>query len=417
MPIRDSMTYDKEHGWIWKNPTEAIRAKNPAAYGDAPIGPTPVQNTPYTPSTAPAGSTPPALAPEAASPTPAYVPSGEPMSNDPLTDPNAQDRFITPENTMVNQRIGWDVRETDPAKIDAAFKQAMSASRGGGAQVGDSENLQYMFDQLRGDFEGGMNREDLIRRQFEAQQPFFDAQYEDQVKGQAERTAAMGRTGSGMYDREFADITERSRLQREGMLGSLTANAAAQAIQDRLGMYGAGANLAGIEANRDISGAQISNQFRGQGLQALLGAAGLDQNRQGADIGVDMARRNALVGERQYEYGLSRDAMSDQAMQMQYMNQGFESNPLDQINQTVSHEQDAAAQYGANAGQINSQLSEEAKARAAAGGGGVGPTSTEAVFGTPSSPTQFDRPRLTRPGSTINTTPIPTTKTNFGAVQ
>jgi hypothetical protein len=324
------------------------------------------------------------------------------------------DRFITPENTLVNQRIGWDVRETDSAKIDKAFSQALAAARGGGANVGDSANLQYMFDQLRSDFEGGLNREDLIRRQFEGQQPFFDAQYEDMVKSQMERTAGMGRTGSGMYDREFADITERSRLQREGLLGQLTAQAAAQAIQDRLGLYGAGTGMAGVEANRDIAGAQISNQFRGQGLQALLGAAGLDLNRQGADIGIDMARRNALMGEREHEYRMSRDAMADQAMQMAYMNQGGnQNNPLNQINQTVGAEQRGAETYGTSAGQINTQLGDVAEGQAAQPTGDM----VAEKFGTPVPRPYPNRPRLTRPGSTINTTPIPVGTTDYSDIR
>jgi hypothetical protein len=213
-----------------------------------------------------------------------------------------------------------------------------------------------------------------------------------------------------MYDREFADITQRGDEARFGLLGNITAQAASQAIQDRLGLYGAGSSLAGIEANRDISGAQISNAFRGQGLQALLGAAGLDLNRQGADIGTDLARRNALMGEREHEYRMSRDAMADQANQMAYMNQGFQSNPLDQINRTAGTEMGASEQYGANAGQIGQELGAAAEGRGAAPG--TVEQQVQTVYG--SNP---NRPRLTRPGSTINTEPIPIPRTNYGDIQ
>jgi hypothetical protein len=165
MATSDKMYYDREKGkWLWKNPSQAIIDANPQDYGQAAPAPAAAPPQTYAPPPAPGTPVGGSTAPAATAP-PALVPSGEPMSNDPLTDPNALDRFITPENTLINQRIGWDVRDTDSAKIDKAFSTALKAARGGGANVGESENLQYMFDQLRGDFEGGMNREDLIRRQ------------------------------------------------------------------------------------------------------------------------------------------------------------------------------------------------------------------------------------------------------------
>jgi len=341
--------------------------------------------------------------------------SGRVVENTPVTDTSQLDRFLTPENTLINQRIGLDAREIDRGRVDQSFEEALNAIRGGGDKVGQSADLQSLLSSLRGDIDGGLNREDIVRRQFEAQLPFLDEQFAEQSRRLGERTASLGRTGGGFVDRDFADLDLRALRGREGLLGKLTADAAEQEIQDRLGLFNAGTGLTGVQASRDIAGAQTANAFRGQGLNALLGAASLDI--QGQEIGVrsDFGRADFLQRERAFERSQARDAMSDRRTELGFQSRGFESNPQGQLNTTAGTILDASGQFGTNAGQIGDTIAANAKARAAAGGGGalpgtsnLGKTQTQSIFGTPS--------RLQRPGSTLNLGPIKRRPANFGGL-
>jgi hypothetical protein len=396
MALQDKMHFDREQNkWVWNSPQQQATA--------AP-SPSQVEQQASTPAAAA-----PQVDPAAAAATPGLALPAE--ANMPVIDPNALDRFITPENTLTRQRIGFDVRETDPTKIDTAFQQALETAQRGGTGVGGSANLAMLFKALRGDVEGGLNREEIVRRQFESQLPFLDEQFAEQGRQLAQRTAAMGRTGSGMVDRSFADLNLRGQRGREGLLGSLTSQAAQQEIADRLGLYQAGSSLAGVEAQRDIANAQAKNSMRGVGLNSLLGAAGLDLQRQGLGIETDLNRRGALVGERNFERQLGRDAQEDAYRQAVLQQQGYASNPAGALQQGAGTDIAVGSQYGANAASIGDAAAGAAQAQAA----NVPPVPQAGqaqVYGTPTG-----RPRLTRPGSTINTTPIPTTPTDFGAVQ
>lgn len=99
-----------------------------------------------------------------------------------LTDPNGLDRYITADNTLRNQRLGFNVEAGSVA--DAAGKA------------------------------------------FQSQLPALDQQFGHQVEGLAKSTASMGRTGSGMHDRSFQGLTDNARATREAMLGNLTFGAA-----------------------------------------------------------------------------------------------------------------------------------------------------------------------------------------------
>jgi hypothetical protein len=406
MPISDKMHYDQAKGkWVWNESPEVGVAK-----WQEPAG---APNIPFNPSTAPAAPQP-SLNPDVA-PVPPKDLTGGPealtvdnagniVQNTPVTGTEQLDRYITPENTLINQRIGLDAREIDTTMID---KLAAAAGRGG-AGVGQSAELQALLASLQGDVEGGMNREDIVRRQFESNLPFLDERFEDSSRMLAERTSAMGRTGGGFVDRDFADLDLREKRGREAMLGQLTSQAAQQEIADRIGLYNAGTGLTGVQAGRDIANAQQLNSARGVGLQALLGAAGLDLQGQNIGVNTDFRQADFLQRERQYEYGMSRDAMSDEAMRLEMAQTGFGSDPTGQLNTTSTQLGRTSEQYGVNAGDINATLGQNAQAQAAQ------PTpSTTQVYGAPK---RLTMPRTKYPGSTIDLNPITRRPTDMGGL-
>ncbi len=331
--------------------------------------------------------------------------SGRVVENAPITRTNQLDRFITPENTLQNQRIGLDVREVDNTKIDQTFQAALAASKGGGG-VGKSQGLEEILGAIKGDIGGDLNREDIVRRQFESQLPFLDEQFSEQSKALASRTSALGRTGGGFVDRDFAELDLRQIRGREGLLGQLTANAAEREISDRIGLFNASTGLLGVEASRDIAGGRQKIAARGQGLSALLGAAGLDLQGQQSGINTDFGRGEFLQREREFENRLSRQAVQDEQNRMVFQQQGFDSNPQNQLNQTSNRVGDVSDQFGNNAGQIGDSLQNQAESEAA--------QQNSATFGTQ---TSILPPRLQRPRSTLDLNPVTKRPSQFGDIR
>lgn len=305
---------------------------------------------------------------------------GEP--DEPITDPNELPRFITPENTLRRQRLGFDVRNVsaDTRGLSRIADRLANFDVGDTALGEGSEFQGFLQSQLRGDLEGGLNREDLVRRLFESQLPGLDRQFDDRAEGIAQRTSALGRTGSGLVDREFAELNNEALRAREGLLGRITAQAAQQAIQDRLGLFGAGQGLAGLEQQRDIAGAQLPLQA----LQAAGGvegrAASLGLQAAGQNRATDLARSAFLQQQQAREDMLARQAMQDRADQLRFMERGFQSArdvPF-ALDRTAGREMAGSRQFGTQAGLTREQI---AAARAAEERAGMSPAAvaTEAM--------------------------------------
>jgi hypothetical protein len=185
-------------------------------------------------------------------------PGGSPA---PVTDPNALPRYITPENTLRNQRIGFDV---NPGSLAEAAKAAIAA-----------------------------------------QLPALDQQFGDEVERHAKATAAMGRTGSGMFDKEFGRISDRAQIARDALFAGHT-----------------------FDANR----------------------RDLDAN-----LATDLSRVGHLVGERNYDDRLARYAMDDEANRLRFLSTAFDDS-IGADSLLMSALMGGANMYGANAGQLNGQV-------------------------------------------------------------
>lgn len=264
---------------------------------------------------------------------------------------------VTPQNTLRNQRLGFNVRNVDPATegLRGLSQQFQDLANQGGPAA-STDFLSGLKQNVQEDLAGGLNRENLIKRQFESQLPFLNEQFDKKANEIAERTSALGRTGSGMTDREFAELENQQQLKREGLLGQITADAAQQAIQDRLGLMQAGQGLAGQQLQREAQAGR-ANRAALQGAGRLSRAASrLGLRGQQANQQRDLARQRHLRQQQRREDQLARQAMQDRARQMQFMQQGGFTNPQGAIGQAAQTAMMGANEFGANAGAINQQL-------------------------------------------------------------
>ena len=214
---------------------------------------------------------------------------------------------ITPENTLRDQRLGFDVNAQQvnaPTSVDPVTARDTTGS---------------------------------ISQMFNAQLPALMQQFKDESRALVQRTAAMGRTGSGLFNRESGFVGDRALQAREGLLGKLIF----QATQ--------------ADAGRALQAA-MGNQ--GAGLQSNSLAAQIAQANANRALDVDMARQNWFGNQQAREDALANSAMMNQQIQAQLLGQGFQGAPTGAIGQAANAYMQGANQYGANAGQINSQTGE-----------------------------------------------------------
>lgn len=224
----------------------------------------------------------------------------------PITDPNSLDRYITPGNTLRNQRIGYGV--TAPSTSGSRVSASNVSSR---------------------DVAGRANAA------FEAQLPQMMQSFRDEIEGLTARTAAMGRTGSGMFNRDTDYAGDRALAARESLLGNLIFSAETG------------------DANRALQAA-MANQSAG--LQAGSINANLAQADAARQLQVDLGRQAHLAALQGREDRLAREAMSDRMFQMNLLQNAFGGQPTGAVGQAVNAGMQGSGQFGANAGMINSQL-------------------------------------------------------------
>ena len=248
---------------------------------------------------------------------------------------------------------------------------------------------------------------------FNAQLPGMNIDFADQSDQLAKRTSAMGRTGSGLFNRDTGYISDRSRASRESMLGNLSFTAAQTDAANRLqasietgrlreqqeGRF-ANTNVANMQSANQLSGLNAGNELKAaQGNQDLAGRMGMADadnalraamaNQQtasnmgqfNAQGGLDASRFNAtndmtaqmenvqndmrnrdfnsnfLSQERGYQDQLAAQAQNDLWKQMaMFQNQGWSGDPSNTIMQAGQNIGNISGEYGANANQINQQI-------------------------------------------------------------
>lgn len=217
------------------------------------------------------------------------------------------DSVITPENSLRDKRIAFDVG-------------AHQASGPGGYE-------RVTTDKTTGS----------IKAAFDANQPQMMQQFKDESRALVQRTAAMGRTGSGLFNRDTGYVGDRALQARESLLGNLAFQAtqadANRALQAAMGNQGAGVSMAGISA-------QI--------------AAGNAARAQQADI----LRQQHMMGLQGREDMLAKDAMYNLNLQAMMNQQGWGNDPTGANLGGAGVLQGAGQEYGANAAGTNTSIAD-----------------------------------------------------------
>ena len=242
-----------------------------------------------------------------ASPQPASAgttPAPQPAAPQGIVDPNALASQITPENTLRGQRLGFGVEAQQiqtPEQIAAVQAQQVAPQ---------------------------------VQAAFQAQLPQLNQQFADEAEMLAKRTSALGRTGSGQFNKETGFISDRARSAREALLGNLNF----QAIQ--------GDAQRALAASQGNQNADLTQQNLGVQI-AESNAARTGQ--------VDFARQQHLQGLQAREDALANKALQDRAQQLQFLQQGFAGDPTGAISAATQPILQAGGRFGENAAVLGQQ--------------------------------------------------------------
>jgi hypothetical protein len=217
---------------------------------------------------------------------------------------------------------------------------------------------------------------------FQAQIPGMNLDLADQANALGQRTAAMGRTGSGLFNRGTNEISDRGRATREGLLGNLAFGAAGQDAANSLQAQIAtgGFQQSGLDRllRGELGSAQNALQAALAGQQGTMEGARLGQQAELANQDVDLrsqlanqaagsqdinralevAMQQMGLGERQQgrEDQMARQAQSDIFQQLAMMQQGFAGSPESALNSLANFQAGGGQEAGANAAQTSGQL-------------------------------------------------------------
>lgn len=128
---------------------------------------------------------------------------------------------------------------------------------------------------------------------FQSQLPGLNLDLADATEGLAKRTSALGRTGSGLFNRDTDDLSDRARATREGLLGNLSFQGATTDAANDLQAQIATGGFQQQGLDRLLQGRQFG---AGGALEAALGGARLNQAGQQFDIGNQINRDQFNIG-------------------------------------------------------------------------------------------------------------------------
>jgi hypothetical protein len=211
---------------------------------------------------------------------------------------------ITPENTLRSKRLGFEVGQHQAAS-PTGFERVSARDTTGS-----------------------------IRAAFDANVPAMMQKFKDESRALAQRTSALGRSGSGLFNRETGFVGDRALQAREALLGNLSFQAT-QADAGRALQAAMGNQSAGIQSNSIA--AQLAQANANRALQ------------------VDMARQAHFASQQSREDQLARDAMSNAQIQSMLFGQGFQGAPTGAVGQYAQTALQGSQQYGQNAGMLGAQ--------------------------------------------------------------
>jgi hypothetical protein len=271
-------------------------------------------------------------------------------------------------STATPGSVGPTISPQGPGATELASKGNTGATVGG-QMVGNTITAENSLRDKRLDFNvgshqakgpGGFERvrskktTGAISAAFKAQQPQMMQQFKDESRALVQRTAAMGRTGSGLFNRDTGFVGDRALQAREALLGNLAWQAtqadANRALQAAMGNQSAGVSMAGI-------GAQTAQANASRAMQA------------------DILRQQHAAGLQSREDMLAQQAIQNQNLQAMLLGQGFNGAPTGAAGLHAGTVAGVGSQHGANAAQLNNQAAaganQAAQSFAGLAGGGA----------------------------------------------
>ena len=210
------------------------------------------------------------------------MPSGTQPLQAPPAAPTPTPGTFGPGNNLINQQLQFQGGPTgvggsvspNTGQLSAIAQQLQQLA--GNVPSFASPFLQSLMGQVSSGLSGpGLASQ--VGQTFAAQQPIMDQAFNRNIGDLNRRTAALGRPGGGFVNVEGATLADSMAAQRDALLANLSFQANQADAQNRLGLIGAGGNLAGQQFQRQNAG--FNNQ-----LSALQGAGGLAG--QAASIGL-----------------------------------------------------------------------------------------------------------------------------------
>ena len=256
---------------------------------------------------------------------------------------------VTPANIDVS---GFNINSGALSRGSAMNAQAQSAS--GGRNLAFKINPQSVLDNAM--------------QAFQAQLPGLNQDFADKSEQLAKGTSAMGRTGSGLFNRDTGFISDRARSTREGLLGNLAFQGATSDQGADLQAQMTTQNLLGQQENRfantNVANMQSANQLAGQNAQGQNQMS--MQNSQNSlqamlanqRMNADAASQNAQLGMQGQLANQSANMQNNQFnAQMGQQNQQFNAGNDMQSQMFNIQNQIQQGQFGANfmAGQQQNQ--------------------------------------------------------------
>jgi len=189
------------------------------------------------------------------------------------------------------------------------------------------------------------NLTDSVRQAFESQLPLLNQDLQRQTGELAENTAALGRTGSGLFNSATDNLSDQARAQRESLLGNLAFQASQTDVQN------------------DLQAQQL-NQQAGLTADRFNRSLGFESDRfnELQRFNRDFEQRRFLSNQQQRQDRLADQAMADAAQRAQLLSQAFGG--------PTATELAGAQAFGGEAGLLGNQIGSTTALLAQLFGGG-----------------------------------------------
>jgi hypothetical protein len=324
---------------------------------------------------------------------------------------------IDPENSLRGQQLKFNPIESNVQPGKSTFEGSdFNAIDMGQFNPQDMGGAAGVFNQRASGASGGRRLEFQIDPQsvmenamaaFQNQLPSLNIDFADQSDKLAKGTAAMGRTGSGLFNRDTGYLSDRARAKRESLLGNLGFQGAqadqSADLQSQITRQQLLNAQEGRMSQASIASAQMANQMKmaqaANAMQAMMQNQSLGQNNNqfnalhgmmndqfnvGNQMNTDMFNQGQNmaqnqfgaqfdVGQQQYQNQLAQQAQQDLYNQMQMLQTGFGGDPTAAWQGAAGGMMGGAGMYGNQAGQANAGIGDMYQQMMQMFGGGGNP--------------------------------------------